>query len=372
VPQRRRVARAVHSIVQTKEARVNILIVGDHFIRSEAFQQAIERELGADAGQIRTVAWAGVDMEAQHAAQQVMEKEGPEAVPTPGEIVDAAGDAEVIAAHFAPISKAVLEAAPRLRAVVVARAGYENVNVEEASRRGVAVVNVLGRNAAAVAEQTLALLLGELRDVARADAAIKAGGWPEHATSPVYELSGKTIGLVGFGHVGRQVARRLAGFGVRLLVYDPYVDPDTIDAHGGIKVLELDAVFRESDVVSLHARLTDETRRFIGAEQFALMKPTAYFINTARSRMVDDDALRNVLTERRIAGAGLDVHGDEPLPPDSPWLQLPNVTLSPHVAGSTEDAWRKSVDLVATAIRELADSGRATNTVNAQALEGGS
>ena len=350
---------------------MNILIVGDQFIGGEAFQQAIERQLGAGAGQLRTVAWAGADKQQQHAAQQVMEKEGPEAVPTPTEIVEAAGDAEVVAVHFAPISKAVLEAAPRLRAVVVARAGYENVNVEEASLRGVAVVNVLGRNAAAVAEHTLALLLGELRDVARADAAIRAGGWPEQSDSPVYELGGRTVGLVGFGHVGRQVARRLVGFGVRLLVYDPYVDPDTVDAHGGTKTLDLAEVFRSSDVVSLHARLSDETRRFIGAEQLALMKPTAYFINTARSRMVDYDALYQALADRRIAGAALDVHEDEPLPPDSPWLRLPNVTLSPHVAGSTQDAWRKSVELVASAIRELADGGRAANTVNQPAQEGG-
>jgi len=351
---------------------MRILVVGDQFIPSEAFQRAIERELGSDAGSIATVTWAGANREEQHAAQQVMEKEGPEAVPTPDEIVEAAGNAEVIAVHFAPVSKAVLEAAPSLRAVVVARAGYENVNLEEASRRKVAVVNVLGRNAAAVAEQTIALLLGELRDVARADAAIKAGGWPEQTASPVYELSGRTVGLIGFGHVGRQLARRLAGFGVRLLVHDPYVDPDTIDAHGGSKVLELDEIFRQSDVVSLHARLTDETRRFIGAEQFALMKPTAYFINTARSRMVDYDALYQALASDRIAGAGLDVHEDEPLPPDSHWRRLPNVTLSPHVAGSTEDAWRKSVELVATAIRELAERERAANTVNSQALEDGS
>lgn len=126
-------------IVQPKEARVNILVIGDHFIGAEAFQRAIKRELGAQAGPIRTTTWAGADREAQHAAQQVMEKEGPEAVPTPREIVDAAADAEVTAVHFAPISKAVLDAAPRLRAVVVARAGYENVNVEEANHgRGAA------------------------------------------------------------------------------------------------------------------------------------------------------------------------------------------------------------------------------------------
>jgi D-3-phosphoglycerate dehydrogenase len=275
----------------------------------------------------------------------------------------------VLVAHFAPVPRAVLEAAPRLRAVVVARAGVENVNVEQASRRGVAVVNVVGRNAAAVAEHTLALLLAEMRHLARVDAGIRAGGWPEEAPGPVLELAGRTVGLVGFGHVGRQLARRLVGFRVRLLVYDPYVDPDTIDAHGGSKVLELDEIFRQSDVVSLHARLTDETRRFIGAEQFALMKPTAYFINTARSRMVDYDALYQALASERIAGAGLDVHEDEPLPPDSPWRRLGNVTLSPHVAGATAEAWRNSVELVAEAVRELAERGRAVNTVNAAALD---
>jgi D-3-phosphoglycerate dehydrogenase / 2-oxoglutarate reductase len=262
----------------------------------------------------------------------------------------------------------VLRAARGLAAVVVARARVENVNVAEASRRGVAVVNVVGRNAAAVAEQTLALLFAEVRDVARADAEIKDGGWPKRFSGAVWELAGRTVGVVGFGHVGRQLARRLAGFGVRLLVFDPYVDSDTIDAFGGRKVADLDQVFREADVVTLHARLTDETRRFIGREQFDLMQPTAYFVNTARSRMVDYDALFDALKERRIAGAGLDVHEDEPLPPDSRWRGLDNVTLSAHVAGSTVEAWDNSVRLVAEAVRELAETGRAVTTVNADAL----
>jgi D-3-phosphoglycerate dehydrogenase len=152
-------------------------------------------------------------------------------------------------------------------------------------------------------------------------------------------------------------------------VFDPYVDRDTVDAHGGEKVAELNQVFRESDVVTLHARLTAETRRFIGREQFALMKPTAYFVNTARSRMVDHEALYEALAERRIAGAALDVHDDEPLPPDSPWRRLGNVTLSPHVAGSTVEAREKSVRLVAEAVRELARTGRSATTVNAPAVE---
>lgn len=348
---------------------MDTLVVGDRFIPCEAFQAAIERELGGGFGPLRAVGWAAAPDE-QHGLQQLMEVDGPEAVPTPPEIVAAARDAELIAVHFAPVPAAVLEAAPKLVAVVVARAGVENVNVAEASRRGVAVANVLGRNAAAVAEHTLALLLAEVRDVARADAGIKAGGWPKEFPGPAWELAGRTVGMVGFGHVGRQLARRLAGFGVRLLVFDPYVDGDTIDAHGGEKVADLDRVFREGDAVTLHARLTAETRRFIGREQFALMKPAAYFVNTARSRMVDHDALYEALARRRIAGAALDVHDDEPLPPDSPWRRLDNLTLTAHVAGATEEAREKSVRLVAEAVRELAETGRTATVVNAAALAG--
>jgi D-3-phosphoglycerate dehydrogenase len=246
----------------------------------------------------------------------------------------------------------------------------ENVNVDEATRRGVAVVNVYGRNANAVAEQALGLMLAEVRDLSRADAAIKAGDWPEEPTSAVFELAGRTIGVIGFGNVGRKLARRLAGFDVRLLVYDPYVDAATIKEHGGEKVEDFAVVFRSSDVVTLHARLTDETSRFIGREQFSLMKPSAYFINNARSRMVDYDALYEALAGRRIAGAALDVHEDEPLPPESPWRRLGNVTLTPHIAGSTPEVWTNSATLVARAIKEVAQDGRATNTVNPEALEG--
>jgi D-3-phosphoglycerate dehydrogenase len=345
------------------------LIIGDHFIGAEVFREAIERELGKDFGPIRTVAWAGADREEQHAAQQVMEWRGPEAVPTPSEIVEAAAEAEVIAVHFAPIPAAVLGASPHLKAVVVARTGVENVNLEEASRRGVAVVNVYGRNANAVAEQALGLMLAEVRDLARADARIKAGGWPEEPESAVFELSGRTIGVVGFGHVGRKLARRIAGFDVRLLVYDPYVDAGTIKEHGGEKVEDLTVVFSEADIVTLHARLTEETHRFIGRELLELMKPSAYFINNARSRMVDYDALYELLASRRIAGAGLDVFEEEPLAADSPWRRLDNVTLAPHTAGATPEVWTNSAQLLAEAIREVAETGRAANTVNAKALE---
>jgi D-3-phosphoglycerate dehydrogenase len=345
------------------------LVVGDHFVGADVFLEAIQETLGRDFGPVRTVTWAGASMEEQHAEQQVMEWKGPEAVRTPIEVVDAAGDAEIIAVHFAPIPTAVLDAAKDLKAVV-ARTGVENINLEEATRRGVAVVNVYGRNANAVAEQAVGLMLTEVRDLARADAAIKAGGWPEEPTSAVFELAGRTIGLIGLGNVGRKLARRLGGFDVTLLVYDPYVDAATIQAHGGHKVEDVGRIFAEADVVSLHARLTEETHRFIGRAQLELMKPSAYFINNARSRLVDYDALYDALANRRIAGAALDVHEEEPLPADSPWRRLPNLTLAPHTAGVTPEVWTNSARLVAEAIKEVVDTGQATNTVNPEATEG--
>jgi D-3-phosphoglycerate dehydrogenase / 2-oxoglutarate reductase len=348
---------------------MEVLCVGDLFLSSERFKEAIEKEMGDDSGTIREVSWAGEKAEDQHHLQQIMEQDGPEAVPTPEEIVDAVGDAEVIAVHFAPIPEAVLEAGLNLKAVVVARAGYENVNVEVASARGIAVVNLVGRNAPAVAEQAIALMLAETRDIARVDCGIRAGKWLKEFPQTPYDLYGCTVGLIGFGQVARQLAPRISGFDVKLLVYDPYVDVETISSYGGEKVEEIERIFCESDFVSLHARLTDETRRFIGKEHFEMMKPTAYFINNARSRMVRYDDLYEVLKEGRIAGAALDVHDDEPLGEDSPWLELENVTLTPHIAGTTTSTWENSVSMVAEAVKEIAETGGATNTVNAGSLE---
>lgn len=348
---------------------MEVLCVGDLFLSSERFREAIEKEMGEDFGPIREVSWAGKTAEDQHHLQQAMEQEGPEAVPVPEEVIEALGEAEALVVHFAPVSEAVLDAGPNLKAVIVARAGFENVNVEAASARGIAVVNLQGRNASSVAEQALGLMLAETRSIARSDRGIRAGRWPKEFPQEPYDLSGCTVGLIGFGQVARQLASRLSGFGVTLLVYDPYVDEETISPYGGEKVDDMDAIFRESDFVSLHARLSDETSRFIGREHFELMKPTAFFINTARSRMVRYDELLEALKEGLIAGAGLDVHDDEPLEEGSPWLELENVTLTPHVAGSTSSAWENSVRMVGEAVRELDETGRPRNTVNAQKLE---
>ncbi|MEU7060851.1 NAD(P)-dependent oxidoreductase [Streptomyces sp. NPDC046197] len=350
-----------------EETAVRVLIVGDRFIPAVPYADALAEVCGPHFGPVHSVDWRGTKAE-QHAAQQIMEWRGPEAVAVPGEIVDAVGEAEVLMVHFAPVPAAVLRAAPALRAVCVARTGLENVDVAAATARGVGVVPVFGRNASAVAELALALMLAEARNVARADASVKAGGWQKDFGRPGREIGDSTVGLVGMGHVGRAFAELLRGFGPRVLAYDPYVSDDVLMRHAAVRAGDLDTVFRESDFVQLFARLTPETERFIGARQFALMKPTAYFVNTARSRLVDTDALYEALSGRRIAGAGLDVHDQEPLEVDSPWRRLDNVTITTHYAGDTTTTTLRSARLVAEAVAELAVTGRCAAAVNAREL----
>lgn len=323
------------------------LVIGDHFIPAAMYVDALIGA-GQDRSDIRTVDWSGTKAE-QHAAQQVMEQRGPAAVPVAEEILAAVGDAEALALHFAPIPRAVLDAALDLRVIAIARTGLENVDVVAAEERGVAVRPAFGRNASGVAELAIGLMLSEGRDIARADVSVKSGGWRKDFGGPGDEIGGSVVGLIGFGHVGRELARRLAGFDVRLLVADPYVDDEMLRPYGAERT-DLDTVFRESDFVHLLARLTPETERFVGADQFAMMKPTAYFLNTSRSRLVDYDALYKALSERRIAGAGLDVFDAEPLPEDSPWRGLDNVTITTHFGGDTVTTNRRSARLVAEAI----------------------
>ncbi|MFC8245137.1 NAD(P)-dependent oxidoreductase [Streptomyces chartreusis] len=346
---------------------MRILIVGDRFIPAAYYADALAEVCGAGFGPVRCVDWPGVKAE-QHAAQQVMERQGPDAVAVPDEIVDEVGEAEVLAVHFAPVPSAVLRAASHLRAVCVARAGLENVDVATATARGVAVVPVSGRNATAVAELAVGLMLAEMRDIARADASVKAGGWRKEFGRPGREIGDSTVGMVGLGQVGRAFAERLRGFGTRMLAYDPYVPDEVMARHGVVRADDLDLVFRESDVVQVFARLTVETDRFIGARHLALMKPTAFFVNTARSRLVDTRALYEAMAGRRIAGAGLDVHDQEPLPADSAWRRLDNVTLTTHYAGDTTTTTLRSARLVAEAVAELAATGRCTTAVNAGEL----
>ena len=232
-------------------------------------------------------------------------------------------------------------AAPKLRLVQLLSAGYDRVDAEAARKAGVPVANNGGANAVAVAEHTLMLMLAVLKRLVRLHNDVVAGRW--RASDPgdarVYELAGKTIGIVGLGNIGKKVARRAAAFDMDVRYHDiKRLTEDEEDALG-VRFALFTELLRAADVVSLHVPLDDSTRKMLGAREFAMMKPTAILVNTCRGPVVDEDALHRALTEGQIAAAGLDVMVEEPPAPSHPLLALPNVTLTPHSAGPTWENW---------------------------------
>jgi phosphoglycerate dehydrogenase-like enzyme len=228
----------------------------------------------------------------------------------------------------------VRAAASRLKLVQLMSAGYDRFNLEGARAAGIPVADNGGANAIAVAEHAIMLMLTALKQVHALDASVRQGTW-RGDVGRVYELYGSTVGIVGMGRIGREVARRLSGWGATLVYYDPIrLQPEQEQALE-VRYLELDQLLRSADAVTIHVPLSSTTRDLIDAESLSVMKPSAVLVNTARGGLVDEGALADALRERRILAAGLDVLSHEPPPPDHPLLNLPNVTLTPHSAGPT-------------------------------------
>lgn len=329
---------------------IRLLALSDLYIPAPLMAEGLS-SLEALGVHIEVRRWEHANLVALQQANLAIERGGPEAQPLPPEVMQDLDGFEIVVVQFAPLPRAFIDSARDLKVIGVLRGGTENVDVAAATRRRICVLNTPGRNARAVAECTLGLMLAEIRNLARAHACLKQGQWRRSFpnSDAIPELYEKTVGLVGYGAVGRLVAGYLAALGSRVLAYDPYFQGDPRPA----RMVDLDTLLRQSDVVSLHARLTEETRHLIGASQLALMKPTAVLVNTARSGLVDEAALVEALRHRRIMGAALDVFDQEPLPADHPLLALDNVTLTPHLAGSTIDAFRNSPRLMAEHLARL-------------------
>lgn len=239
-------------------------------------------------------------------------------------------------AGIEPYTERVFEAAPELRCIARFGVGFDQIDLDAARRHGVTVVMAFGSNHEAVADHALALMAALAHRTLAYDRRVREGSW---GTLRHRGLHGAVVGIVGFGRIGRALARRCRGFASRILVADPMVEADTV-RHLGCEPVELDTLLREADFVSLHCPATPETKHLIDAHRLSLMRPTAYLVNTARGALVDEAALIQALRQGRIAGAGLDVFESEP-PAGSPLLGLENVVLSPHVAGLSEDAIRR-------------------------------
>ena len=236
------------------------------------------------------------------------------------------------------------KAAPGLKLVQLISAGYDRLDVAAAKRAGVPVANNGGSNSVAVAEHTLMLMLAVYRKLSWHHANVVTGKWRvgDFASHRLYELEGKTLGIVGLGTIGKKVARRAAAFGMRILYYDiARLAEDAEDALG-VRFVLLPELLRTSDIVSLHVPLNDATRNMISTRELGMMQPSGVLINTCRGPVVDETALHTALTSGRIAAAGLDVMVEEPPIANHPLFGLENVTFTPHMAGPTWDNWFKA------------------------------
>jgi phosphoglycerate dehydrogenase-like enzyme len=259
------------------------------------------------------------------------------------EIAAALREAEYLLGFVRYLPDEAYTDAKRLKLVQVLSAGYDRVNIEGARKARVPVCSNGGANSVAVAEHTIMLMLAVYRKLVAFHQNVARGRWHEGIprTEDIFELEGKTVGLVGLGHIGQQVTRRLKPFDTQLIYYDTYRRTPQEEAQLGVQYVPLNTLLETADIVSLHVPLNDSTRHLIDAAALARMKPKAILINTCRGEVVDEKALTDALQRQRILGAGLDTLEQEPPDPTNPLLTLPNVTLTPHTAGPTMDSFRK-------------------------------
>jgi D-3-phosphoglycerate dehydrogenase / 2-oxoglutarate reductase len=342
----------------------SVLAAGDHFVHPEVFVDALRRTAGTHDLEFSTLhlPWP---VEPFGRVGNVDEASG-----TERQVLDALGDAEIAATQMAPFTAKVLAEAPSLKFVGVCRGGPVNVDLEAATDNGVIVSYAPGRNAAAAAEFAVGMILAALRRIPGSDAELKDGNWRgdyyayENAG---LELEGSTVGLVGYGAIGRIVARVLRAFGSRVLVADPFADAAR-SAADGVEPVELDELLRRCSVVSLHARLTPDTEQLLNADNLKLLPEGAVLVNTARGGLLDYSALPGLLESGHLGALAVDVYDVEPPPRDWPLFDAPNVITTPHLAGATRQTAHRAADIVAGEVARFCDGLRPRFVANPDVL----
>jgi len=316
--------------------KLKVATIGDHFITSKVLAHAAKAAVQADLEIMPLdLEWPDVPFFGHDgpAGAEIKEYSG-----SPNAVAALLSEADALLTHLAPVTRDILESATKLKFVGVARGGPVNINIQAAKDCGIQVSNVPGRNASSVAEFTIGAILANLRKITAGHAGMSQGLW----RGDLYrydrtgdELSDLCVGIVGYSHIGQRVVRLLKPFGCRILVCDPFVPLTIVDTLDGVEQVDLETMLEHADIVSLHARLTPDTASMISEQRIALMKSSAILINTARGELVDQDALRDALVQGRLGGAALDTYVVEPPHADDALLKLPNVTLTPHIAGAS-------------------------------------
>jgi D-3-phosphoglycerate dehydrogenase / 2-oxoglutarate reductase len=331
-----------------------ISIIGDRFMLSSMFETALLDRCKNVKLEIQKhdLAWPDEPMEHGYA---IAGMDGlKEYMGNADQVVDLVGDAEIVVTQLAPFSASIMDRLPKLKLIAVSRGGPVNIDMKAARERSIKVVNTPGRNASAVAEFTIGAIIAETRNITKGHDALRRGeyrGDLYRADVTGRELSEMTVGLIGYGEVGRRVVKYLKAFGCRILVSDPYVQLSAEDLRDGVIQSSLETVLAEADVISLHPRVTPETTKMINETTLRKMKPDATLINTARGPLLDYDALYKVMSEGHLRGAMLETFAIEPVPADWPLLQLPNVTLTPHIAGASVRTVTYAAGLAAEEVR---------------------
>ena len=326
-------------------AAPRILVAGDRFVLNRLVLDALSRERVDISGVVQhEFAWP---VEPFGDVAEVHEAAGDET-----EVAQLVRDVDIVVTEMAALTERVIAATERLRLIVVCRGGPVNVNVAAATARGIPVCYTPARNAAATAEYTVGLILSTLRQIPFAHQDLARGVWRgdfyayESAGS---ELEGKTVGLVGFGAVGARVARVMLAFGAEVLVADPYVDEAAV-ADVGARKVDLADLLPLANVLSLHARLTPETRHIVGRDEIALLPRGAVLVNSARGGLLDAEALCDALDGGHLGGAALDVYDPEPPPPGDRVFSTPRLVLSPHIAGASRETAERAAAIAASEV----------------------
>jgi len=287
---------------------------------------------------------------------------------TAEEVAEATADADGVLNRAAPVTAEAIARMERCRAIARYGIGVDNVDVEAATRKGIVVANVPQYCVEEVSDHALALALSAWRKVVSHDKAVRKGAWDISYRDPVYRLRGRTLGLLGLGAIARRLAEKVAGFDLRIIAYDPYVKEAEAEKLG-VKLVGLDALFSESDILSLHAPATPETRHVVNARRLARMKQTAVLVNTSRGPLIDEAALVEALQAKQIAAAALDVYEEEPPDRTGPLFELDNAVLTDHAAWYSQDSLAELQRRCAAAVCAVLTGQAPESCVNPGALK---